>query len=67
MIMLYQLVTAPGGSNPNPWNIEVSHIVTIDARTSRIPPATLIQNSVDNVVGVALLMKGLVDLKPPEL
>ncbi|CCA68818.1 hypothetical protein PIIN_02679 [Serendipita indica DSM 11827] len=68
VIMLYQLVTSPAESNLNPWNIEVTHTVTIDGvRNARIPAATLIKNSVDNVVAVAVLMKGLVDLRPPKL
>ncbi|KAG8820682.1 hypothetical protein FRB91_009737 [Serendipita sp. 411] len=70
-ISLYQTVASSGRSyvpNQDIWQIEVMHNITIalPSKTKHVPDDFYLQHGVDVVLSVALLMKGLVDLLPPE-
>ncbi|KAG9022293.1 hypothetical protein FS842_006203 [Serendipita sp. 407] len=70
-ISLYQTVASSGRSyvpNQDIWQIEVMHNITIalPSKTKHVPDDFYLQHGVDVVLSVATLMKGLVDLLPPE-
>jgi hypothetical protein len=72
MISLFQVIQPPNGTISQPqhssrWHIEVTNVVTPSQHQNiQVPVTNSLQDSARQVTSIAILMKGLVDLKPPE-
>ncbi|KIM20404.1 hypothetical protein M408DRAFT_18588 [Serendipita vermifera MAFF 305830] len=67
-ISLYQMVESSPYANSAVWQLEVVHTVVVPPHTKnmQLPAASYIDNGVEFILSVAVIMKGLVDLVPPQ-
>ncbi|PVG02120.1 hypothetical protein CPB86DRAFT_780540 [Serendipita vermifera] len=65
-ICLFQYV-APSKAPSSPWHVEVVHSVLLNTpKNNQTPITNILETNVENMLTISALMKGLVDLVPPE-